>query len=89
MSRSAQERDAQAAFRVLAAQVAADCQAADHLAEACDLQLRVWEAGTRWEAWRLVVVRRASGREYQVQCWADWERMKQLAAAWLPNPAIR
>jgi hypothetical protein len=75
---------ARAAFRALAARVSADYRATAGLAEACDLRLRVWEAGARGEDWRLVVVRRASGRTYQVRRWEDWERAKRLATAWPP-----
>lgn len=75
---------ARAAFRALAERVAADCRATAGLAEACDLRLRVWEAGARGEDWRLVVVRRTSGRAYQVRCWEDWERTKRLVTAFPP-----
>ncbi len=62
----------------LAEQIAADCKDGGPLAESYSLKLRVWEAGTRFEDWRLVVILRQSGREYQVRAWADWERLKRL-----------
>jgi len=69
-------------LRALAEQMAEECRLEQPLAEACELKLRVWEAGRRTEDWRLIVVRRGSGREYQVRCWADWERIKRLVGDW-------
>jgi|GEM_PF-3476356 hypothetical protein len=69
-------------LRALAERMAEECRLEQPLAEACELKLRVWEAGRRTEDWRLIVVRRGSGREYQVRTWADWEAIKRLAGGW-------
>jgi len=69
-------------LRALAERMAEECRLEQPLADACELKLRVWEAGRRTEDWRLIVVRRASGREYQIRSWADWERIKRLAGDW-------
>lgn len=61
----------------LAELIAADCQEGGPPVESYSLKLRVWEAGTRFEDWRLIVIVGKSGRQYQVRAWADWERLKR------------
>ena len=81
MADSPKQSVGRAPLLALAELIAADCRRDQPLAAACDLKLRVWEAGTRFEDWRLVVVWRASRREHQVRCWADWERLKRRERA--------
>ena len=61
----------------LAERITAECQQDQVLASLGELKLRGWEVGTRFEDWRLILLRPPSRQEYQVGCWADWERLKR------------